>query len=155
MLRRAKAAGVPAPAVFFVDAARCSITMQRVAGRPAHALRGARFVALAAGLGRIAGALHAAGIMHGDLTTSNFVVSGGRATALDFGLAAATSRPEDHAVDLRLFKEVLGSAHVAEAPAAWAAFLSGYGRAVGRARLARIAALVSDIEARGRYAAVV
>lgn len=155
MLQRAKAAGVPAPSVFFADADRCSIVMRHVGGGPASRASGGRLVGLARGMGALAGALHSAGIMHGDLTTSNFVVSGGRTYVVDFGLAASSRRPEDHAVDLRLFKEILNSAHAAEMPEAWPAFLAGYGSAAGRGRLAEIAALVSEIEARGRYAAVV
>src|SRR3972149_1989290 len=63
-------------------------------------------------IGRIVGVMHKNGIMHGDLTTSNFIVSNGKMFVLDFGLANKTKKPEDHAVDLRLFKEILTSAHV-------------------------------------------
>src|SRR3989304_4815556 len=55
-------------------------------------------------IGRIVGVMHKNGIMHGDLTTSNFIVSNGKMFVLDFGLANKTKKPEDHAVDLRLFK---------------------------------------------------
>jgi len=55
--------------------------------------------------------MHKNGIMHGDLTTSNFILVKGKISVIDFGLALRTQKPEDHAVDLRLFKEILNSAH--------------------------------------------
>lgn len=156
MLVLAKAAGVTAPLVYFVDRPAASITMQYVAGRPAHGFSGARLAGLCRQMGRAAGRLHRAGIMHGDLTTSNFIALGGGGVAVvDFGLSARTARGEDHAVDLRLFKEILGSAHVGDMDPAWRAFLAGYGPAVGAARRERIEGIVADIEARGRYATVV
>ena len=164
MLVLAKAAGVTAPLVYFVDVPAASITMQYVQGRPAHSFAGRRLVGLCRSMGRAAGMLHRAGIMHGDLTTSNFIAlggggggdaGGGAVAAVDFGLASRTPRDEDHAVDLRLFKEILGSAHVDEMGPAWRAFLAGYGAAVGSARRERIVGIVADIEARGRYATVV
>ena len=157
MLVLAKAAGVTAPLVYFVDVPAASITMQYVQGRPAHSFAGRRLVGLCRSMGGAAGRLHRAGIMHGDLTTSNFIAlgGGGAVAAVDFGLASRTPRDEDHAVDLRLFKEILGSAHVDEMGPAWRAFLAGYGAAVGPARRERIVGIVADIEARGRYATVV
>ncbi|ABK78259.1 Mn2 -dependent serine/threonine protein kinase [Cenarchaeum symbiosum A] len=155
IIRQARSAGVPVPVVFFVDTVECSITMQHVRGRPVSSFSGAALVRLAEQIGRMAGTLHKNGIMHGDLTTSNFIRSGGTLYAIDFGLSARTDKPEDHAVDLRLFKEILNSAHVREMEKAWKGFLSGYGSAVGAARLGRITSLVAEIEARGRYATVV
>jgi len=158
MLVLAKAAGVAAPLLYFVDVPAASITMQYVQGLPAHSFAGRRLVGLCRSMGRAAGRLHRAGIMHGDLTTSNFIAIGGgddAVAAVDFGLASRTPRDEDHAVDLRLFKEILGSAHVDEMGPAWRAFLAGYGAAVGLARRKKIVGIVADIEARGRYATVV
>lgn len=154
IIRQAKSLGVATPLIFFVDTVRCSIMMQYVPGRPAHDISGARFVGLSRTFGSMVGTLHSNGIMHGDLTTSNFIVSRGRVFVIDFGLSVRTSKPEDHAVDLRLFKEILNSAHVDEMEQAWRGFLSGYRSVVGR-RYGRILDLVSVIESRGRYAAVV
>ena len=49
--------------------------------------------------------------MHGDLTTSNFILFRHTVFVIDFGLSHNTIKPEDHAVDLRLIKEILNSAH--------------------------------------------
>ncbi len=152
---QAKSFGVRAPLVLFVNKRRSSIMMQHIPGTPVHEFAGRRLVGLSGELGRMVGRLHRNGIMHGDLTTSNFIASGKKIFIIDFGLAVRTSKPEDHAVDLRLFKEILNSAHVAEMEQAWRGFLSGYGQAVGAQRMRRITHLVSVIEGRGRYARVI
>ena len=106
-------------------------------------------------IGKILGTLHKNGIMHGDVTTSNFILTSDKLTILDFGLAQRTEKIEDHAIDLRLFKEVLNSAHVAIVNQAWSSFLSGYGKIVGNSRKEKVISQVSDIEKRGRYANVI
>ena len=37
-------------------------------------------------MGDIVGQIHASGIVHGDLTTSNFMIEGDKALVIDFGL---------------------------------------------------------------------
>ena len=66
-----------------------------------------------------------------------------------------TIKPEDHAVDLRLIKEILNSAHAKIMKSTWKNFLIGYKSIVGNANYIKITKLVSDIESRGRYAEVV
>ena len=129
--------------------------MQYVHGTPAHDLSGSKFIRISKDFGKIVGALHKNGVMHGDLTTSNFIVSNKKIFIIDFGLAIRTSKPEDHAVDLRLFKEILNSAHVNEMQKAWPNFLSGYKSVIGPTKFNKIINLVSVIESRGRYATVV
>ena len=93
--------------------------------------------------------------MHGDLTTSNFILFQKTVFVIDFGLSQISIKPEDHAVDLRLIKEILNSAHAKIMQSSWKNFLSGYKSVVGSAYYAKITKLVSDIESRGRYAQVV
>ena len=106
-------------------------------------------------IGKIVGTMHKNGIMHGDLTTSNFIISKGKIFVLDFGLAVKTNKPEDHAVDLRLLKEILNSAHAKIMKKAWENFLKGYKTAVGSERFNKVTNLVTVIESRGRYANVI
>lgn len=156
ILSLVKSFGVPAPLVYFVDAARCEIVMQRIPGTPVHDLPAPEIARCCGRIGGIAGLLHRNGVMHGDLTTSNFILQPeGGLRVIDFGLAARAAKPEDHAVDLRLIKEILNSAHAGVMEESWARLVRGYGSAVGAARLGRVLGLVSAIEARGRYAAVV
>ena len=155
IIQQIKSFGVSTPIVFFVDTKQCSIMMQYIHGKPAHDISGLKFIQLSKDFGKIVGTLHKNGVMHGDLTTSNFIVSGKKIFIIDFGLAIRTSKPEDHAVDLRLFKEILNSAHVNEMQKAWKNFLSGYKSIMGTTKFNKIINLVSVIESRGRYATVV
>ncbi len=106
-------------------------------------------------IGHIVGLMHKNGIMHGDLTTSNFIQVKEKIFVIDFGLALRTKKPEDHAVDLRLFKEILNSAHASIMEKCWKNFLSGYKVEVGEKQFSKIKNLVLLIESRGRYATVV
>ncbi|MCY4253048.1 MAG: KEOPS complex kinase/ATPase Bud32 [Thaumarchaeota archaeon] len=154
MISAVKALGVPAPLVLDVDVRRHTIAMQRIRGTVVGTMRSSRLAAACAGIGRIAARLHRGGIVHGDMTTSNFVASRGRLFVLDLGLSSRTRRDEDCAVDLRLFKETLNSAHAADARESWRSFASAYAPALGRQRFARVSRTLADIEARGRYATV-
>ncbi len=93
--------------------------------------------------------------MHGDLTTSNFILFQNTVFVIDFGLSQNSIKPEDHAVDLRLIKEILNSAHAKIMEPAWKNFLIGYKSIVRNANYVKIIKLVSDIESRGRYATVI
>lgn len=155
IIQQARSFGIMTPVVFFVNITQCSIMMQHIHGKLAHDMSGPKFIKLSKEIGKIVGTLHKNGIMHGDLTTSNFIISNNKIFVIDFGLAARSSKPEDHAVDLRLLKEILNSAHVSDMPNAWSSFLSGYKSIIRGAYFEKIIGLVSTIESRGRYATVV
>ena len=150
-----KSFGIPVPLVYFVNLEKSSILMQRIPGKPIHDLPDSKVIALAKQMGNLVGMLHQNGIMHGDLTTSNFIFFQNKVYVIDFGLSQKTIKPEDHAVDLRLIKEILNSAHAKIMEKAWKNFLTGYRSVVGTARYLKIIKLVSEIESRGRYATVV
>ena len=152
MLHVVKSLGIYAPLVYFVDTNHHAIIMERIAGTPVHSLPPADIPGHCREMGRVAGLLHSAGIMHGDLTTSNFI-SGERLFLIDMGLSRRTSKPEDWAVDMRLIKEILGSAHAEVLEASWKALVSGYAQTMPAH--AEILKLVARIESRGRYARVV
>lgn len=155
ILSEVKSFGVSAPLVYRVDTEECAILMQRIPGRTVKSLPPSKLAPSCREIGRITGILHRNGVVHGDLTTSNFILNGKRIFAIDFGLSQKTQKLEDHAVDLRLFKEILGSEHVQHVDLLWDVFLKGYGAAVGRERFNRVLNHVSVIEGRGRYAQVV
>ena len=98
--------------------------------------------------------MHNSGIIHGDLTPFNILLKD-KPYIIDFGLSNKTNKPEDHAVDLRLLKEILNSAHAKIMNKAWSNFLKGYKSAVGSSRFNKVTNLVKVIESRGRYANVV
>jgi len=155
ILSHVKSFGIPTPLVYFVNLEKALIVMQEIPGKPVHDLSDFKIVELSKEIGKLVGLLHKNGVMHGDLTTSNFILFQNTVFVIDFGLSQNTIKPEDHAVDLRLIKEILNSAHVKIMESAWKNFLIGYKSIVGNANYVKITKLVSDIESRGRYATVV
>jgi len=155
ILSQIKSFGIPSPFVYYVNLKKASIIMQEIPGTPIHDLNDSKIVRLSKEIGKLVGKLHKNGIMHGDLTTSNFILFKNIVYMIDFGLSQNTIKSEDHAVDLRLIKEILNSAHAKIMKPAWKNFLSGYKSIVGTTNYLKILKLVSDIESRGRYAQVV
>jgi len=155
MLSLVKSYGVSTPLVYFVNLEKTSITMQEIPGTPIHDLPESKIIELSKDIGKLVGTLHKNGIMHGDLTTSNFILFQKIVFIIDFGLSQISIKPEDHAVDLRLIKEILNSAHAKIMTSSWKNFLIGYKSVVGSTYYAKITKLVSDIENRGRYAQVI
>ncbi|MEM0030669.1 MAG: hypothetical protein QXN32_07110, partial [Candidatus Nitrosocaldus sp.] len=66
-----------------------------------------------------------------------------------------SSSLEDKAVDIRLIKEVMSSAHADVFNDAFNNFVQGYSSVVGSEYTARVLRKVKEIEQRGRYARVV
>ena len=155
ILSQVKSFGIPTPLVYFVNLKKSSIIMQEIPGKPVHDLSESKIIDLSKEIGKLVGMLHKNGVMHGDLTTSNFISFQNNVYVIDFGLSQNTIKPEDQAVDLRLIKEILNSAHAKIMEPAWKNFQLGYKSIVGNTKYVKITKLVSDIESRGRYAAVV
>jgi len=155
MLSQVKSFGIPTPLVYFVNLKNNSIIMQEIPGKPVHDLSESKIIELSKQIGKLVGMLHQNGVMHGDLTTSNFILFQNTVYVIDFGLSQNTIKSEDHAVDLRLIKEILNSAHTKIMQSAWKNFLLGYKSIVGSTSFTKITKLVLDIESRGRYAQVV
>ena len=155
MISFVKSFGIPTPLIYFVNLKTTSIMMQEIPGTPVHDLSESKIVEVSKDIGKLVGTLHKNGVMHGDLTTSNFILFKNTVFVIDFGLSQNTIKSEDHAVDLRLIKEILNSAHAKIMLSCWKNFLNGYKSIVGNAYYDKITKLVSDIESRGRYAEVV
>ena len=155
IMAQVKSFGIPAPLVYFVNLKKSSIIMQKIPGKPVHDLPDSKIIQCCVQIGKLVGTLHKNGIMHGDLTTSNFILSNDIIYVIDFGLSQNTIKSEDHAVDLRLIKEILNSAHARIFEKSWNNFLIGYKSIVGNAKFVKITNLVTNIEMRGRYASVV
>ena len=155
IISEVKSYGIPVPLVYFVNLEKSSIIMQQIPGKPIHDLSSSKIISLSKQMGNLVGLMHKNGIMHGDLTTSNFIFFKNKVFVIDFGLSLKTIKAEDHAVDLRLIKEILNSAHATIMKPAWKNFLTGYKSVVGAPKFLKITNLVSIIESRGRYATVV
>ncbi|KAI5369307.1 Putative tyrosine-protein kinase, active [Septoria linicola] len=76
-------------------------------------------------IGEAVGRLHACGVIHGDLTTSNMMLRrnasdqreselNGEIVLIDFGLASQAQQEEERAVDLYVLERAFGSTHPKE-----------------------------------------
>ena len=155
MISEAKSFGITTPLVYFVDEKKCEIYLQLIKGKLVRDLSLNKIIKLCTEIGKIVGTLHKNGIMHGDLTTSNFILSNQGLVILDFGLSQKTDKVDDYAIDLRLFKEVLNSAHAQIVEDAWLSFVLGYRKILGNMLTEKVLSHVSVIEKRGRYANVI
>ena len=143
LLSAARRAGVATPVVRDLDGT--TIVMERVHG---DVLKAALDTATIRAAGRAVGLLHAAGIVHGDLTSSNMVVRDGGVVLIDFGLAQATEELEARGVDVHVLLQTLASA-AADAGPLTGAFVDGY-----RATFPGADAVLereAEIRRRGRY----
>ncbi|MDY6776520.1 MAG: KEOPS complex kinase/ATPase Bud32 [Candidatus Nanohaloarchaea archaeon] len=93
--------------------------------------------------------LHGRSIIHGDLTTSNMILSDGKVYFIDFGLGFFSDRVEDRATDLHLLKEVLESTHTDVSEEAMGEILESYREFSGDA--VEVLERYREIDERGRY----
>lgn len=139
----ARRAGVPTPIIEAVDA--FSITMERIEGPSVNTVLDE---ALAEDIGAMLCALHSAGIVHGDPTTRNMILSAERVYLIDFGLSSYDQSLEARGVDVHVFFQTLEATHD-KFPALRDAFLAGYAKKCSNAAL--ILEKVNEIRERGRY----
>jgi TP53 regulating kinase-like protein len=158
LIHKAKEAGVPTPTIFMVDLAEANIVMEFVEGKQVkevldHVSPEER-LNLSSLIGKMIGRLHQHGIIHGDLTTSNMLLTPyGKVVFVDFGLSERSKELEPKGVDLHLMKRTLQSTHYKHAKECFKAVMSGYAEVVGTEEAKKVAAKIRDIEKRGRYVA--
>lgn len=146
----AREAGVRTPVVYDVDTGRCIIVMEFMEGITAKAALQdlPNRTELAMAIGERVARMHKAGIIHGDLTTSNMIFQGQEPCFIDFGLGEKSQELERKGVDMHLLKEALSSAH-SEHGGLFDAVAAGYVASYPEGE--RVLALVGEIESRGRY----
>ena len=154
MIHRAKAAGVPTPTIYQVDPEEATIVMEYVEGEKVRdiveGLPDRERHDLFRLIGLHAGHLHGAGIVHGDLTTSNIINTLEGPVFVDFGLGEASSETEKRGVDLNLMHRMLISTHFRHTEELFAAFTEGYAEGLGE-EAERALGRMEEISRRGRY----
>jgi len=147
MLSNVKKFGINTPFLYFMDPVQAEIIMEYIQGTNVKDILSDN---IAFNIGKYVATLHDNNIIHGDLTTSNFIIKDNCLFLIDFGLSYFSERIEDKAVDLRLFKEVLSSAHIDLFKEAYESFIKGYSSST-KNNINKILRVVGEIEKRGRY----
>ena len=155
ILHRAKEAGVNCPHVYEVDLRDMKIAMEFIDGERLREhlerIPLADRLELCREIGRQLAKLHRAGIVHGDLTTSNMILRDGKVYLIDFGLADFDSTLEARGVDLHLLQRAMESTHYTWADEGFGAVLEGYAEILGEDARREIEEKLGEIESRGRY----
>ncbi len=99
-------------------------------------------------IGEIIAKLHSKDIIHGDLTTSNFLLKNNQLILIDFGLSEVKTSIEAKAVDLHVLKEAIKSKHYNIFRRAWPLIEEGY-KTYDKAEL--VLKRLKVVESRGRY----
>ncbi len=154
IMHRAKLAGVRCPHVYEVNLRDMEIVMEFIEGERLKELLESLpmkdRLTLCREIGKQVGKLHAAGIIHGDLTTSNMIYRNGRIYFIDFGLAEFDSKVEGQGVDLHLLKRAMESTHYLWFEEGFREVIRGYSSVRGE-EAAPVVSKISEIEKRGRY----
>ncbi len=156
LMHEAKTAGVPTPLIYMVNVPDASITMEYVEGQQIKQLlnkatQGKRRE-LCVKIGELIGKLHKQGLIHGDLTTSNMILSPeGKTFFVDFGLGEKSFELEAEGVDLHLMKRALQSTHYQFWEECFKNVLSSYSSVVGSEAAEKVYEKIKEIERRGRY----
>eukprot|EP01059_Diplonema_ambulator_P036249 TRINITY_DN8987_c0_g1_i1.p1 TRINITY_DN8987_c0_g1~~TRINITY_DN8987_c0_g1_i1.p1 ORF type:complete len:236 (+),score=74.91 TRINITY_DN8987_c0_g1_i1:51-710(+) len=125
-LVRCRRLGIRAPAVYYCDLADMTLVMECVQGVTVR-----EYLEKSAGSGSVEAAdskrvfaqkigqalamMHNGEIVHGDLTTSNLLItSDGEICLIDFGLSQTSNFVEDYAVDLYVMERAVQSTHANE-----------------------------------------
>lgn len=147
MITLAKEFGLRTPYIYFVDPLRAEIVMEFISGiRASNVLTSS----ICFDIGKFVSTLHLFNIIHGDVTPSNFIVNR-KITMIDMGLSFYSTRKEDKAMDIRLFKEILKSTYHSSYSEFFESFLDGY-RFINSKELEKILKRVDEIDTRKRYA---
>lgn len=154
IVHRAKNYGVSTPLIYQVDNENGIIIMEYIDGIKVRdlidELSEQEKVELFKKIGYYSGVLHKSGIIHGDLTTSNIIVSGERIVFIDFGLSEVNFEVEKRGVDLNLMNRMLTSTHFKHKEILLDAFMNGYRESMGYEAEDALTRMM-EVSKRGRY----
>ncbi len=153
LMNGAARAGVSVPKILGIEEKQNKIIMEFVEGKLVkEAIAGMNedeLKLLAEKIGRVVGKLHSAGIVHGDLTTSNMILRDDNLFFIDFGLGQFSSHPEDQGVDLAVLHESIRAAHFKQLDIIWPKLIDAYKMEFPAAD--KVLKALHNIERRGRY----
>ena len=159
IMHDAKVAGVRVPSIIAVQPESNTFSMTHIEGTVARdcldEMSSKEAIRLFKKLGSMVGLLHSAEIVHGDLTTSNVIVTpGGDPFIVDFGLSRRSSESEDRGVDLHLLQRSINASHHKALAPLIKALATGYMESAGKTIYESSWSKAREISRRGRYFAI-
>lgn len=152
IMTEARKAGVRTPVIYDIDVKKCDITMEFVIGEKVKDVldnEPSRADDLCIKIGEMIASLHNARISHGDLTTSNMILTpNGEICLLDISLGTTLAEIEDLGVDIHLLQRAFTSAH-SGLEKEMGTMISAYEKKMKRSE--EVMKRVTDIKNRGRY----
>lgn len=153
LLTRARRARVPTPKIFKIDEKQNKIIMEYIDGEIIKEVLNQsdniKIKEIAVEIGRLIGNLHSAGIIHGDLTTSNMILKNDKVYFIDFGLGFFSRKLEHQGTDMRLLHQALKSTHFKILNICWRNIIKGYKKEYSNAE--KVLKRVEEIKKRARY----
>lgn len=150
ILEKVRDAGIKVPRVLKADEEENTLEMEYIDGRRIKEVFEEASLedieGLSLKIGSVIARLHENNIIHNDLTTSNILLKENEIYLIDFGLGYISTRLEDKAMDLVVFKKSLLASHTRNYDAIWRNIEKGYGLDKNTARQ------MEEIEKRVRYA---
>jgi len=125
VLNKLEELNFPAPRLHDWSDKAMELRMEMINGNKIRDILYQNPLALSEEMGKKIGILHDQDIIHGDLTTSNMILEK-EIKFIDFGLSFFSSKDEDKAVDLHLFRQALESKHHQNWEECFQAALKGY-----------------------------
>ena len=148
VLEKLSAANIPAPKLVSMDDKDMKLAMSLIPGDKLRDVLETNALPYAFALGELLGKMHKQDIIHGDLTTSNVIVSNNKLHAIDFGLSFFSTKIEDKATDFHVLLQALQSRHYAVFDQAAQEVEKGYAEAYPDASL--VLKQLEKVESRGR-----
>jgi len=156
LINEAKKAGVQTPTIFLVDVRNAIIVMQFIVGKQVKTILNEAAKTereeVCVKIGKSIGRLHKHGVIHGDLTTSNMILTPKRKIFfVDFGLGEKNPELEAMGVDMHLMRRALQSTHFRFSEECFKAVFQGYSDEVGANVAKNVSEKMVEIRKRGRY----
>lgn len=151
LMSEARGHGVLTPKIISSDEKSFKIVMEEIEGLLVKDFlpKIKNFEEICFEIGKNIGRLHSAGIIHGDLTTSNMILKNGKIYFIDFGLGYFSKRIEDMATDLTVLLKTLYSTHHKISAKCWKKIVKGYKSENKKA--SEVFKRMEKIELRARY----
>lgn len=143
---------INAPKIIQINEPKKELVIENISGNKLsnHLENLKNYKAVAKQIGKGVAILHDSSIIHGDLTTSNLILSNkySKVYFIDFGLGFHSARAEDKAVDIHVLKEALQAKHPKIFQSVWKFILAGYKHSKSSGMVLK---QLEKVESRGRY----